>query len=188
MKVFTINPEGDITAFATRQAAEANLPPTGAFVFTSAAGLQTYLKEFPAATAVEVWNSITGVKPIRKFTSRETAVNRIWSAIQSLEPAAPQTADVAAGKAPAPKKASRAKKPHAEPTAAKGPREGSKTETILGLLRQKGGSTLRALMEATAWQAHSVRGFISAVVTKKMGLAVESTRSGDGERTYSVNA
>ena len=43
-------------------------------------------------------------------------------------------------------------------------------------------------MEATGWQAHSVRGFISAVVARKMGLKVESTRSADGQRTYSVQA
>lgn len=188
MKAFTINAEGNITAFASREAVEANLPPGGAFVFTSGAGLQTWLKQFPAAATVEVWNSITGVKPVRKFKDRATAVNRIWSAIQSLEPAAPQTAHVAPEETPAKKKGSRAKRSPTVATKAKGSREGTKTETILGLLKRKGGSTLKAIMEATEWQAHSVRGFISAVVTKKMGLTVVSTRSADGERTYSVKA
>jgi len=44
MKAFTINAEGNVTAFESKEAAEANLPPTGAFVFTTAAGLQGYLK------------------------------------------------------------------------------------------------------------------------------------------------
>src|SRR4051812_27711855 len=42
------------------------------------------------------------------------------------------------------------------------------------------------IMRATGWQAHSVRGFISGTVGKKMGLRVASTKSDNGERTYSI--
>jgi hypothetical protein len=41
-------------------------------------------------------------------------------------------------------------------------------------------------MQATSWQAHSVRGFISGTLRKKMGLAVTSTKRADGARVYSV--
>ena len=41
-------------------------------------------------------------------------------------------------------------------------------------------------MKATGWQPHSVRGFLSGTVGKKMGLTVKSTKGEDGERTYSV--
>jgi hypothetical protein len=41
-------------------------------------------------------------------------------------------------------------------------------------------------MKATDWQAHSVRGFISGTLGKKMGLKVESTKREDGERVYSL--
>ena len=44
----------------------------------------------------------------------------------------------------------------------------------------------KELMKATGWQPHSVRGFLSGTVGKKMGLAVSSTKGEDGERTYSV--
>jgi hypothetical protein len=89
------------------------------------------------------------------------------------------------------KKATPAKKaPKAAPKAkgakAKAAREGSKTETILGLLKRPGGVTLKELMKATGWQGHSVRGFLSAVVGKKMKLSVASTKSENGERTYSI--
>ena len=71
---------------------------------------------------------------------------------------------------------------------AKGARAGSKTETILGLMKQPGGTTLKAIMEATQWQAHSVRGFILGTLGKKMGLTVTSTKGEDGERSYSVKS
>jgi len=43
-------------------------------------------------------------------------------------------------------------------------------------------------MNVTGWQAHSVRGFLSGTVGKKMGLTVNSTKGEDGERNYSVKA
>ena len=43
-------------------------------------------------------------------------------------------------------------------------------------------------MEATSWQAHSVRGFISGTLGKKMGLTVVSTKGENGQRTYSIQS
>ena len=43
-------------------------------------------------------------------------------------------------------------------------------------------------MKATGWQAHSVRGFISGTLGKKMGLKVASAKAEDGERSYSIKA
>jgi hypothetical protein len=58
----------------------------------------------------------------------------------------------------------------------------------LGLLKRREGATLKALMEATEWQAHSVRGFLSGTLRKKMGLIIKSNKSAEGERTYSIQA
>jgi hypothetical protein len=84
----------------------------------------------------------------------------------------------------------RAKKPQATKGSKKaaGPREGSKMEKVLELLRRSDGATLAELMKATGWQAHSVRGFLSGTVGKKLGLKLESTKAEDGERTYSLKA
>ena len=65
-------------------------------------------------------------------------------------------------------------------------RDGSKKAEILGLLQRKGGATLAQIMKATGWQAHSVRGFISGALGKKMGLTVNSVSREDGERVYSI--
>ena len=69
---------------------------------------------------------------------------------------------------------------------AAGAREGSKTATVLDLLRRPKGATLQEIMKVTDWQAHSVRGFISGNVGKKMGLTVESTKNEGGGRTYHI--
>lgn len=65
-------------------------------------------------------------------------------------------------------------------------RDGSKKAIILELLRRKGGATIAELAKATSWQNHSVRGFLSAQVGKKMGLKVESEKNEAGERGYRV--
>jgi hypothetical protein len=65
-------------------------------------------------------------------------------------------------------------------------RDGSKTERILDLLKRKDGATLAEIMKATDWQPHSVRGFISRTLGKKMGLTVASVKGEDGERRYSI--
>jgi hypothetical protein len=97
-------------------------------------------------------------------------------------------AHVAPKKGKAAKKASPAKKAPKGAKKAAGARDGSKTARVLELLKRPSGVTAKELMKATDWQAHSVRGFLSGTVGKKMGLTVTSTKGEDGERTYSVKA
>ena len=104
--------------------------------------------------------------------------------------AAAQKAHVALSKAKSGKKASPAKKANKaansakSPTKAAGADQGSKTAKVLDLLKRSGGATPKELMKATGWQAHSIRGFLSGVLGKKMGLTVTSTKAEDGERRY----
>jgi len=56
------------------------------------------------------------------------------------------------------------------------PERGTKTAKILDLLKRSGGASLDQLRKATGWQAHSVRGFLSGTLKKKMGLRVASNK------------
>ncbi len=62
----------------------------------------------------------------------------------------------------------------------------SKHDQILDLLRRAQGASLKELQKASGWQSHSVRGFLSGTVKKKLKLNLSSTKSEDGERRYTV--
>ena len=194
MKHFTIDAENNITVHASRKAAR----ETDAGVFATEEQFADLIGP-DNKRLIEIWNSLPGVKPVTKFTSRKTATERIWKAIQSLgetapsstpEPVAPQTPHVAPEEAPTETRPKRAKKADVATTTAAGPREGSKTSRVIDLLKREGGVTLKELMIEMGWQSHTTRALMSAggSLTKKHGLTVVSTKGTDGDRRYELKA
>jgi hypothetical protein len=114
----------------------------------------------------------------------------ITSVPQEQTKTAPATATTKArvAKRRAPVAASK-RKPGGKTTAKKAApgHRGSKSAKILDLMKRPGGVTLKELMKATGWQAHSVRGFLSGTVRKKMGIAFESFKNPDGERAFRIS-
>jgi hypothetical protein len=84
--------------------------------------------------------------------------------------------------------AKKAPKGHTKSNASKPVREGSKTAKVLDLLQRPGGVTSKELIKATGWLPHSVRGFLSGTVSKKMGLTLTSCKDEEGQRIYSLEA
>jgi hypothetical protein len=92
--------------------------------------------------------------------------------------------------APKSQKPAKGGKKAAKPTPTKeatSPRAESKGAKILALIRLPRGATLAELAKLTGWQNHSIRGYLSGTIGKKMGLTVESTKRDDGERVYSIS-
>ncbi len=103
-----------------------------------------------------------------------------------------QTAIAPAGQSsPAPQPSSATPKHATKAKAASRPKptsgHQSKQDRVLGMLRQKGGATVAAVMKATGWQTHSVRGFFAGVVRKKLKLNLVFQKT-NGKRIYRIAA
>lgn len=203
MPVFTIDAENNIRAFPSAESSLAAGPEAQSFA--SQKELAKLASDWSLTRLVETWNRFAGVvpwddlKPVKKFTNRATAVRRIWHAIQKLAPeteavevavpAAEGTPSTGVGNSTVPPKASRhTKKPATKRARAKRldshARAGTKKAAVVALIERPKGATLAELQKATGWQAHSVRGFLSATLGKQLGLAIESLRREDGQRVY----
>jgi len=206
MKAFSIDAENNITVHGSRKAAiEAveNMTAGEGAVFAS----EEQLAEVAGANGkrlIEIWNSLPGVTPVKKFMSSKAGITRIWKAIQTLEAAAQEDVDsvkvgtvkftgtrdeIAKVKEEKPY-LPRAKKPRG-PKAAPGtatPREGSKVAQVIEMLKSKGGATLDELCTRFGWQQHTTRSLMSAGgnIYKKHGLTVVSATV-DGVRTYRID-
>ena len=177
MPRFSIDADHNITAYLDGEAL-----PAGEAHFASEKELAKLAATWPLDRLVELWNNFAGVvpfddlKPVKKFTDRKTAVARIWRAIQRLAPAP----TVAPGGEPSALGAPKKTRSTEEATA----RRGSKKAQVIELLRRPEGATLAQLMEATGWRPHSVRGFLSGALAKKMGHKVTRRKRDDGAGVY----
>jgi hypothetical protein len=171
MHTFVIDAENRVIAYAgTRRV----LVPTGACRFANEKELSKVADGWPGTRLVEIWNKLPNANPVRKFTDRKTALRRIWKALQELAPAPTQQIHTnASGRGKAAAKRA-------------GGRVNTKAECIIALLKRPAGATLNEIMAETSWQAHSIRGFISGQLSKRLGLRIQSFKR-DGERVYRIH-
>ena len=128
-------------------------------------------KKLAGPRVVEISNAVSGHKPVKKESNGKVARSAARSRAKRVG---------ARTKAEAGKRANGVRKAGTE-------RAGTKTAKVLELLKRPGGATLKQLMATTKWQAHSVRGFLSAALKKKRGLEIESSKVA-GDRSYSIRA
>jgi hypothetical protein len=190
---FTIDADNSITAYASAE--EANQGEAAGLIhFDSQAALAKVSTDWPLSRLVEIWNGIPGQTPVKKFQDRKKAVARIWAAIQALAGNAQPTETLAEKPEPARKAGKPAKKGKTAKPAKKvsgkaasvkaSDRSNKKAEVIAMMTRAKG-VTLAEIMEATGWQKHTVRGFVS-ILGSKGGHSIESSKNAAGERTYKI--
>ena len=72
------------------------------------------------------------------------------------------------------------------PTAPVQRRKGTKQETLIEMLRAESGATIDEIVEATGWQAHTVRGAMSGALKKKLGLTITSEKIEGRGRVYVI--
>jgi integrase/recombinase XerD len=185
MTTFIIDKDNNITALGE------STTPGDAETFSSSQELAKLTADWPTGRLAETWNSFAGVapfddlKPVKKFTSRNVAVDRIWAAVQRLSrSAAPQATPTVPAKRKSKKSPTKSKRPAGAKKPADESRSNKKAE-VIALMKRAKGATLAEIMEATAWQRHTIRGFIS-LLGSKGGEKIESSKNAAGERTYRI--
>jgi len=111
------------------------------------------------ARLTALWNGLPGIKPLKKFESREIAVRRLWAAMIARVPAENE-----------------------------GPRrEDSKQSLLIALLRRSEGATLEEMASLTGWRRHTIRAVISRTLRRRLRLDVTLTQETRG-RVYRIAA
>ena len=90
-----------------------------------------------------------------------------------------------AAKSPLSVKAAKAVQQSAEEPKTNKPDARSKQERVIAMLRSPTGTTIAAIVKATGWQQHSVRGFLAGVVRKRLKLKLGSKKI-NGNRIYQI--
>src|SRR6202008_4463348 len=105
-----------------------------------------------------LWNALPGVEKRKKVGDRAALIDQLWSAIEALPDPEPQ------------------------PDAKRQSKQGK----VIAMLRRSEGATVDEVASAMGWQRHTVRGFFSGTLKKKLGLTIASAKEERG-RVYRIN-
>ncbi len=145
--------------------------------------------ESTVETAAAVAEQNTPVAPEQASTKKASKKSAKPADKKQAKPTSKKAAKAAAPKPPIKKESKAAAKKPAAKKQAKAtdgqPREGSKKQTVIEMMRRKDGATMAEIASTTGWQRHSIRGFVAGTL-KKMGITAESTKNANGERCYRI--
>lgn len=145
-----------------------------------------FIKVVPKAGTLPLWKTDANGEPVSLVIADKglEAIGIVAADPNQPAPETPRKAKISKAKKPTRGPAKKTPSANAMPGA---PRPTSKIAKVVELLRKPGGATIKAIMDATDWQAHSVRGAIAGAIKKKMGLTVVAETRGD-ERVYRIGA
>src|SRR5712671_3311014 len=147
------------------------------------------LEEVPAASTLPVWRKDTekGALALRITDRGMRAIGVAAPAPEPIDTRAATGVPAAAARAAEPRRSARRRKAAPSPRKARSAPGPSKQDRVLEMLRGRKGATVPAIMKATGWPQHSVRGFFAGVVRKKLNLPLISEKTDHG-RIYRIGS
>ena len=125
-------------------------------------------------------NATSAAKPDKPVITVKVTAGTKAASTQAAEPPEKATPAKTGKNAPGKSEA-----PSRDSSSTPSPTSASKIDTVITMLRAKGGASIDQVIKATGWQAHSVRGAISGHLKKKLRLNVLSEKI-DGTRLYRI--